>query len=49
LEEAIKERAKQRQQESGGSVLQKSVKPPIHTSEELGKLAGVSRDTVAGD
>lgn len=46
LEEAIAGRAKAKQKESGGSVLQKSEKPPIHTSEELAKLAGVSRDTV---
>jgi hypothetical protein len=36
----IAARAKAKQQESGGSVLQKSEKPPIHTSEEIAKLAG---------
>ena len=52
LKPIVQEKAKERQATStGGStpqLLQKSAKAedPIHTREELAKLAGVSRDTI---
>ncbi|MBI5724295.1 MAG: hypothetical protein HZA50_10085 [Planctomycetes bacterium] len=46
LEPLIAAKAKEKQRESGGAVLQKSVKPPIHTQKELAKKADVSHDTI---
>jgi len=46
MESAIKAKAKEKQKESGGAVVQKSAKPPIKTRDELAKLAGVSHDTI---
>ncbi len=47
LEATIAERAKAKQEKSGGPLPQKSAEPPIETREELAKLAGVSHDTVS--
>jgi len=47
LEDVFKERAKEKQKESGGAVPQISAKPPIETRKELGKIANVSHDTIA--
>jgi hypothetical protein len=46
LEPLIAAKAKERQRESGGAVLQKSVKPVIDTQKEFAKIAGVSHDTI---
>jgi N6-adenosine-specific RNA methylase IME4 len=47
LEGIFKEKAAQKKIESGGSVPQKSAKPPIDTRNELAKAAKVSHDTIA--
>ena len=46
LKPAIEEKAKEKQRESGGAVVVKSAKPPIHTRAEVAKIAGVSHDTI---
>lgn len=46
LEPLIAAKAKEKQKESGGAVLQKSVKPVIDTQKELAKIVGVSHDTI---
>ena len=47
LKPLIAEKAKKKQRESGGAVVKKSGEPPLRTDKELGKLAGVSHDTIA--
>jgi N6-adenosine-specific RNA methylase IME4 len=47
LEDLFKEKGKQKQRDSGGSVPQKSAKPPIDTRKEIAKEAKVSHDTIA--
>ena len=47
LEPVIREKAREKQQESGGPVPQKSAEPPVDTRFELAKAAGVSHDTIA--
>jgi len=46
LEPLIRQRARKKQQEAGGSLPQKSAKAPVDTREELAKIAGVSHDTI---
>jgi len=46
LKEIIAVRAKEKQREAGGAVIQKSDKPPIRTDKEIAKAAGVSHDTI---
>lgn len=43
----LRAKAKEKQRESGGAVVQKSAKPIVDTREELAKIAGVSHDTIA--
>jgi N6-adenosine-specific RNA methylase IME4 len=47
LEEVFREKAKEKQKESGGAVKQISAEPPIETRKELAKVANVSHDTIA--
>ena len=47
LEDIFKKKAKEKQKESGGAVVQKSAEPPIETRQELAKTAHVSHDTIA--
>lgn len=47
LEPVFREKAKEKKQEAGGAVPQKSVKPPVDTQKELAKVAGVSHDTIS--
>ena len=47
LESVFSARAKEKQQEAGGSVRQISDKAVIDTKKELGKIAKVSHDTIA--
>jgi N6-adenosine-specific RNA methylase IME4 len=47
LESVFSERAKQKQINSGGAVIQKSEEPPIVTIKEVAKVANVSHDTIA--
>jgi len=47
VEPAVKEQAKAKKKQSGGAVIQKSEKPPVSTTHEVAKTAGVSHDTVA--
>ena len=42
LKPVFEEKAKEKQREAGGTVPQKSAKPPIETRNEIAKLAGVS-------
>jgi len=46
LKPAIAEKAKEKQQEAGGAVPQKSAKAPIDTRDELSKSSGLSHDTI---
>jgi ParB-like chromosome segregation protein Spo0J len=46
LKTRIQGKAKKKQTESGGAVVQKSAEPPIKTREELAKIAGISHDTL---
>jgi N6-adenosine-specific RNA methylase IME4 len=46
LKPVIAERAKQKQIEAGGPLLQISVEPVINTQKELATIAGVSHDTI---
>jgi N6-adenosine-specific RNA methylase IME4 len=47
LESVFREKAKEKQKESGGAVPQISAEPPIETRKELAKVANVSHDTIA--
>ena len=47
LESVFSERAKEKQIQSGGAVIQKSEQPPIVAIKEVAKIANVSHDTVA--
>jgi len=47
LEQVFKQRAKEKQKESGGAVIQKSEEPPIVAIKEVAKVANVSHDTIA--
>ena len=47
LESVFSDRAKEKQQEAGGAVRQKSDKAVIDTKKELAKVANVSHDTIA--
>lgn len=47
LEDVFKAKAKEKQKQSGGSVIQKSEEPPIVTIKEVAKVANVSHDTIA--
>lgn len=47
LKPLIAAKAKERQRDSGGAVVQKSAEPPIKTRDELATIAGVSHDTIA--
>ena len=47
LEDVFREKAKEKQKESGGAVPQISAKPPVETRQEIAKVANVSHDTIA--
>ena len=47
LEQVFKDKAKDKQKESGGAVIQKSEEPPIVAIKEVAKVANVSHDTIA--
>lgn len=47
LEDLFKQKAKEKQKESGGAVPQKSAEPPIETRKEVAKVANVSHDTIS--
>jgi DNA modification methylase len=47
LEDVFSKKAKEKQQEAGGAVRQKSDKAVIDTKKELSKVASVSHDTIA--
>ena len=47
LEDVFRAKAKEKQQEAGGAVRQKSDKAVIDTKKELSKVASVSHDTIA--
>jgi N6-adenosine-specific RNA methylase IME4 len=47
LEAIFKQKAKEKQRESGGAVPQISAKPPIDSREEVAKVAKVSHDTIS--
>jgi site-specific DNA-methyltransferase (adenine-specific) len=47
LEDVFRIKAKEKQQEAGGAVRQKSDKAAIDTKKELSKVASVSHDTIA--
>jgi N6-adenosine-specific RNA methylase IME4 len=47
LEDVFKEKAKEKQKESGGAVPQISAKPPVETRQEIAKVANVSHDTIS--
>ena len=47
LKPIIAEKAKEKQLEEGRTLCQNSDKAPIHTKDELAKIAGVSHDTIA--
>ena len=47
LEPLMAAKAKEKQRQAGGAVVQKSAQAVIKTRDELAKAAGVSHDTVA--
>ena len=47
LEDIFRGKAKEKQKESGGAVVQKSAEPPIETRQKLAETANVSHDIIA--